>query len=210
MAREDLTKQGFWAEMYEKERTAQLRDWYRKTRLTGDPSQPQQPAKSRQFQVFSQRIEAACPRPTAALEKLRQRKTTEQTQQTQSDTQNTADAPDSRNTPVVLPPISSSSNGPADSVGILSNQSDMIRPDSRTTSLLYSGSTREARQRYLRTRQRRRPESRFTFPVVSSWEYGWKLDDVVKIEQLRNPVHGRNRIIADTFYRPNVANGLSG
>jgi len=194
--------------MYEKEKTAQLRDWYRHTRSTGD-SQPQQPAKSRQFQVFSQRIEAACPRPTIALEKLRQRKTNEQTQ-IESDTQNTA-APESRNsTAVVLPPISSSSNGPVDSVGILSNQPDMIRPDSRTTSILYSGSTREGRQRYLRARQRRRPESRFTFPVVSSWEYGWKLDDVVKIEHLRNPVHGRSRIIADTFYRPNVANGLSG
>jgi hypothetical protein len=99
----------------------------------------------------------------------------------------------------VLPPINNTTSTALTTCDL----PEMIKADKDTFGQLYTGSTREARMRYLRTRHRRRPESRFTFPLVSSWEYGWRLGDVIKTEDLHNPAHGRSRIIADTFYRNN-------
>lgn len=96
--------------------------------------------------------------------------------------------PSSTATVVALPPIAS----PA--------VSDMIEPDVTTRQKIYS---QGGRSDYLRTRHRRRPESRYAFPVVSSWEYGWRLGDVIPTDAMHNPAHGRCRIISDTFYRSN-------
>jgi hypothetical protein len=89
---------------------------------------------------------------------------------------------------VTLPPISSATS------------SDMFEPDVTTRQKIYA---QGGRSEYLRTRHRRRPESRYAFPLVSSWEYGWRLGDVISTEDVRNPTHGRCRIISDTFYRSN-------
>ncbi|KAM9311777.1 protein SPMIP1-like [Gastrophryne carolinensis] len=54
----------------------------------------------------------------------------------------------------------------------------VMRPvSSRTRSLLYSGTSREeeGRQRYMKKRNKLRPEDKYSFPLVSSWDYGWQI-----------------------------------
>ncbi|XP_038627930.1 protein ATP6V1FNB [Tachyglossus aculeatus] len=66
--------------------------------------------------------------------------------------------------------------------------------------LLYQGISHEGRGRrqYLRERQQQKPEERFKYPVLSSWDYGWCLGDAVK--EAKAPAHARSRVIKDTFY----------
>lgn len=68
---------------------------------------------------------------------------------------------------------------------------------------LYKGFSKEGtgRYAYLQTRKIKKPEDKYDFPITSSWEYGWKLDDVVK--EFRAPAFGRSRIVKDSFYRTN-------
>ncbi|XP_048347820.1 protein ATP6V1FNB [Sphaerodactylus townsendi] len=77
---------------------------------------------------------------------------------------------------------------------------DMRAPDLEATQLLYQGISHEGkgRKRYLRERNAQSPEEKFRYPVLSSWEYGWRLGDVVK--DIRTPIHGKSRIVKDTFY----------
>jgi len=84
---------------------------------------------------------------------------------------------------------------------IQSDVQDMIQPDSETRRQLYSGTSNEGRMNYLQSRLRRRPESRYLYPVVSSWEYGWRLDPVTDSQRPR--AHGRHHVIDDNFYRRN-------
>lgn len=79
-----------------------------------------------------------------------------------------------------------------------------MRPVSRETrDLLYDGFSAlgGGRYAYLQQRKQKRPEVKYEFPITSSWEYGWRLDDAVK--QQKSPSFGRTRVIRDTFYRPN-------
>lgn len=71
-----------------------------------------------------------------------------------------------------------------------------------TKEMLYQGFSREGkgRSQYLKQRTSKAPEDKYQFPLVSSWEYGWKLGDVIKIEDIKKPPFGRTRLINDTFY----------
>lgn len=54
---------------------------------------------------------------------------------------------------------------------------EMRVPTPETTQLLYKGFSHEGkgRQQYLKERMMKSPEEKFCYPVLSSWEYGWRL-----------------------------------
>lgn len=114
--------------------------------------------------------------------------------------------------PIVYPPRPVRKNL-ADEIEKLSEQlrlsganllSDMrpARPEVR--QVLYDGFSKEGkgRAKYLRARKSDDPEEKYEYPLVSSFDYGWKLDETGK-DEYRNPVHGRNKIVEDSFYRRN-------
>lgn len=78
-----------------------------------------------------------------------------------------------------------------------------MRPVSKDTKeLLYDGFSAlgGGRYAYLQKRNLKDPEVKYEYPITSSWEIGWKLQDCVK--QQKSPSFGRTRVIRDTFYRP--------
>lgn len=80
---------------------------------------------------------------------------------------------------------------------------EMRRVSPSIRKLLYKGFTKEGKGRYqyLQARTAKKPEQKYKRPLVSSWDYGWQLDDVVK--DFHAPEHGRSRIVRDTFFRRN-------
>lgn len=54
---------------------------------------------------------------------------------------------------------------------------EMRAPTPRTAQLLYHGVSHEGNGRhlYLKERKTKGPEEKFCYPLVSSWEYGWRL-----------------------------------
>jgi len=84
-------------------------------------------------------------------------------------------------------------------------QSEMRPPSAGTKARLYDGFTKEGKGRYqyLRSRAQTIPEKKFDFPILSSWDYGWRLDDVIQKEDIKKPANGRTRIVNDTFYTRN-------
>jgi len=78
---------------------------------------------------------------------------------------------------------------------------DMRPVEAETLVLLYRGIShdQQGRYQYLRKRYRTYPEVKFRYPTVTSWDYGWKLDESIK--QLKGPEHGRYNKIESTFYR---------
>nr|XP_020655561.1 uncharacterized protein LOC110082410 [Pogona vitticeps] len=80
---------------------------------------------------------------------------------------------------------------------------EMRAPTPETTQLLYQGFSHEGegRRHYLKERTMKSPEEKFCYPVLSSWEYGWRLGDVLK--DIGTPIHGKSRIVKDTFYFKN-------
>lgn len=90
--------------------------------------------------------------------------------------------------------------GKSDFSQILSAEMRPVTPGVKET--LYEGFTKEGKGRYqyLSTRNEKNPEDKFSFPLLSSWEYGWRLGDVIRKEEIRKPKNGRTRIVADTFY----------
>lgn len=81
--------------------------------------------------------------------------------------------------------------------------SDMRKPKQEVTKLLYDGFTKEqkGRYQYLRARKSDNPEEKYEYPLVSSFEYGWKLKEVAP--EYKTPQHGRGRIVESSFYRRN-------
>lgn len=78
-----------------------------------------------------------------------------------------------------------------------------MRPVSRDTrELLYDGFSAlgGGRYAYLQQRKQKAPEVKYEFPITSSWEIGWRLQDCVKQQKA---CCGRTRVIKDTFYRRN-------
>ncbi|XP_074861814.1 protein SPMIP1 [Carettochelys insculpta] len=75
----------------------------------------------------------------------------------------------------------------------------------KTKHLLYQGTSQEGKGRhlYLQARKLKSPEEKFHYPVLSSWEYGWHLRDV--ITEIKTPIHARSGIVKDTFY---IRNGV--
>ncbi|KAL4226592.1 hypothetical protein ACF0H5_014576 [Mactra antiquata] len=95
---------------------------------------------------------------------------------------------------------------------VLSAEMRPVTP--HTKEKLYDGFTKEGKGRYqyLLERYERNPEEKFSFPLLSSWEYGWRLGDVIKKADIKKPPYGRTRIVADTFYTrtgiPGIPTGL--
>ena len=79
---------------------------------------------------------------------------------------------------------------------------EMFEAPRREREKLFDGFTKEGRGRYLYLKNRHEviPEDKFSFPMISSWDYGWKLKDA---HVLSRPRYARTRKIADTFYTRN-------
>jgi hypothetical protein len=80
---------------------------------------------------------------------------------------------------------------------------DMRPPQDQVVQLLYDGFSKEGkgRSQYMRARKHDSPEAKYEYPLVSSFDYGWKLDEVG--QKYSNPIHGRSKIVEDSFYRRN-------
>ncbi|KAI1890364.1 hypothetical protein AGOR_G00152970 [Albula goreensis] len=79
-----------------------------------------------------------------------------------------------------------------------------MRPVSpQTKEALFQGFSKEGRGRhlYLRRRVQKGPEEKFDFPLLSSWDYGWRLGDYDR--EYRSPANGRSGIVRNTFYARN-------
>ncbi|XP_067361386.1 protein SPMIP1 isoform X2 [Channa argus] len=79
-----------------------------------------------------------------------------------------------------------------------------MRPVSpKTRQALYQDSSHHGKGRrlYLQTRGRIRPEEKFGFPLLSSWEYGWRLGDYTL--DYRTPARARSSVVKNTFYARN-------
>lgn len=87
---------------------------------------------------------------------------------------------------------------------------DEMRPiDDQAKQTLYDGFSREGkgRHRYLRDRHQLSPESKFTFPMLSSWEYGWKIRE--EMPGYGRPNNARTATVKDSFYTRNGVSTLS-
>lgn len=79
-----------------------------------------------------------------------------------------------------------------------------MRPVSPSVrQLLYRGFTKEGKGRYqyLQARTAKKPEDKYEYPLTSSWDIGWHLDDVTT--KFQGPMYARSRIVRDTFFRRN-------
>ncbi|XP_036286617.1 protein ATP6V1FNB [Pipistrellus kuhlii] len=72
-----------------------------------------------------------------------------------------------------------------------------------TLQLLFHGVSHDGQGRasYLRERSRQKPADKFQYPILSSWEYGWHLGDVVK--NSRTSIYAKCQSIATTFQSKN-------
>lgn len=167
--------QKFLEESYNKERDARL-SWYHKSHSDEIKK------GSKQFEVFKKKIEAACPKPTDALLELRHLKPKNYHKRIIKYDDNLAKL---------------ASKGDTATLTL-----DMNPPPAGVRSRLYDGFTKEGKGRYqyLQSRYQDIPENKYRFPVLSSWEYGWRLNDVIRNEDIHKPENGRTRIVADTFY----------
>jgi hypothetical protein len=86
----------------------------------------------------------------------------------------------------------------------------MLPPSPSVKRTLYDGISHHGmgRYHYLHTRYIDNPEEKFPFPVQSSQDYGWRLQDVIRAEDIHKPDYGRTRIVSDTFYRRSGVPGL--
>ena len=168
--------QCFYTEAYNKERDTRL-GWFFKQQQC----QSAGAAKSRQYEVFKKKVLEGAPRPAGGLvgRKLPPPKQHHKRKMNNDDT------------------LLKLSNTNPDKLMLA------MRPSTPTTrEYLYDGFTKEGkgRYRYLQQRYRHIPENKYEFPLTSSWEYGWRLSDVIKKEDIKKPQFGRTRIVADTFY----------
>ena len=173
--------QKFWEETYDKETHARL-SWFRQksgSDTAGD---------SKQFEVFKKKIEAACPKPTESLLKLRHAKPVKYNRRRANYDGNLDELKKN------LKPVDKS---------LLV---EMYPPPERQRTLLYDGFTKEGKGRYQYLQSRYRsniPEEKYQYQTLSSWDYGWKLNDERNKSIVGKSPHGRTRIVADTFYTRN-------
>ncbi|XP_038551948.1 uncharacterized protein LOC119885792 [Micropterus salmoides] len=79
-----------------------------------------------------------------------------------------------------------------------------MRPVSpQTRHALYQDSSHHGKGRnlYLQRRGRIRPEEKFDYPLLSSWEYGWRLGDYTL--DYRTPSRAKSSVVKNTFYARN-------
>lgn len=185
----DTAGQRFMEELYTRETGTRLK-WH--TKKTKDDDDDESPSPSRRSDVFRRRIEAARPKPIEALLRLKD-----------SDPK-----PLSRRDQVIHShdgelQTRSSTTTPRD--GLLEMMM-MIPPEPDVKDRLYDGISadgRSGRHMYLKSRNLLDPDAKYRLPVVSSWQYGWNLKDVVRRETMKNPQFGRKNLVADTFYSRN-------
>uniref|UniRef100_A0A8C5L2H9 Predicted gene 45521 n=1 Tax=Jaculus jaculus TaxID=51337 RepID=A0A8C5L2H9_JACJA len=80
---------------------------------------------------------------------------------------------------------------------------DMRKPPRDTLKLLYQGISHDGqgRAQYLQERHQQSPREKFPYPILSSWEYGWHLGDIMK--NYRTPAYARVQPISKVFYTKN-------
>ncbi|UJR13293.1 hypothetical protein I4U23_000311 [Adineta vaga] len=61
----------------------------------------------------------------------------------------------------------------------------------------------KGRYKYLKVRQEIAPDHKYQYPVSSSMEYGWKLDE--NAYHYQTPKHAQGNLIQESFYRTNGA-----
>lgn len=168
--------QNFWKETCEKEASARLQSF---AKMRG-----QERSKPRQLEVFRKRIENNKPS-DALLERLPAITIDQKFSRKKADL----------NLPMGLDNVTSA----------FLEAPEMRAPSPAVMSTLYDGFTKEGKGRciYLRKRYNKIPEEKFSFPTCSSWEYGWRLGDVIKKEDIKKPKFGRTKIVEDTFYTRN-------
>ncbi|XP_070707922.1 protein SPMIP1 [Pempheris klunzingeri] len=101
--------------------------------------------------------------------------------------------------PPPLPPSMPSVDGE----GRLSVAPQMRPVSPQTRHALYQDSSHHGKGRslYLRRRGQIRPEEKFAFPLLSSWEYGWRLGDYTL--DYRTPSRAKSSVVKNTFYTRN-------
>ncbi|XP_035632902.1 protein ATP6V1FNB [Oncorhynchus keta] len=73
----------------------------------------------------------------------------------------------------------------------------------QTKESLYQGFSKEGKGRslYLHTRTQKGPEEKFDYPLLSSWDYGWRLGDYGR--DYGSPANGRSGVVRNNFYARN-------
>ncbi|XP_052779594.1 protein ATP6V1FNB-like [Mya arenaria] len=164
--------QKFLEESYNKERDQRLA-WHAKLG-------PKESGKSKQFEVFRRKIEGDAKPADGFLSKV----------------------PKDMVEPRYNKKIKNFDDALADRSSRQALSAEMRPVSGKVKEQLYDGFTKEGKGRYqyLHARNEKNPEDKFAFPLLSSWEYGWRLGDVIKKEEIKKPANGRTRIVADTFY----------
>uniref|UniRef100_UPI003AAE420F protein SPMIP1 n=1 Tax=Centroberyx gerrardi TaxID=166262 RepID=UPI003AAE420F len=95
----------------------------------------------------------------------------------------------------VLPPVTKAPEKQRD-LGLMRP----VSPQTRQT-LYQAAQHGKGRSLYLQRRGQKRPEEKFDFPLLSSWEYGWRLGDYSL--DYSSPASGRSSVVKNTFYARN-------
>ncbi|KAM6979783.1 protein SPMIP1 [Aplochiton taeniatus] len=80
----------------------------------------------------------------------------------------------------------------------------LMRPVTPQTRLeLFQGFSQEGQGRplYLHHRTQKAPEDKYDYPVLSSWDYGWRLGAYG--QTYKSPASGRSGVVRTTFYARN-------
>ncbi|XP_056591328.1 protein ATP6V1FNB isoform X1 [Triplophysa dalaica] len=106
---------------------------------------------------------------------------------------------------VTLPPVvqTQKPKTPVVTRGVLS-EAPLMRPvSSQTKASLYAGLSNDGKGRrlYLKKRTEQGPEEKYEHPILSSWDYGWRLGDYEMT--CKTPGNGRSEIVRNTFYARN-------
>ncbi len=169
--------QKFIQQSYIKEDETRLKAW------AAAKSMGKNAASSKQFEVFKKKISEACPKPTESMLKLKEAQ------------------PKRYNRRIIKfedDVMKIETDSKAEEIYL----KNMMPVPRRVKTTLYDGFTREGKGRYqyLKIRCKEIPEKKYYFPLLNSWDYGWRLNDVIKKGDIRKPEYGRTRIITDTFY----------
>jgi hypothetical protein len=77
--------------------------------------------------------------------------------------------------------------------------------EDKTSCLLYDGVSGQGKGRksYLKARNVLDPEQKYYLPLISSWEYGWRVGSWMSTRKCGRPEHCFTTTIPETFYRRN-------
>ncbi|ROI15567.1 hypothetical protein DPX16_2514 [Anabarilius grahami] len=108
---------------------------------------------------------------------------------------------------LTLPPVVQTQEKQSEAPAIVRrslSEAPLMRPVSpQTRAALFQGFSHEGkgRHQYLRKRAQKGPEEKFDYPILSSWDYGWRLGDYAI--DCKTPASGRSGIVRNTFYARN-------